>query len=201
MAASSQTAGRGAKVIGFAAACLRLMRKSGSRPSSGWRITPPSAGSSISEFPRGRERIGSSAIVRRIRNLERLKAQSPAVHELRLKHIQLEDDAFGLYQDLKAAGKGAEKDKLQSELKAKIALLFDNAMAERQQRIEELQTFLARQREAVEKDSQQRKQLVDADYDKFVETGNLEFRSKDPSPEEFAPPGPSSRPASAPAED
>jgi hypothetical protein len=102
-------------------------------------------------------------LVNRWRRLEELKAQSPELYDVRTNEIKLNDQVFALCQQIKSTN-GPQKQKLQDELKRKVAELFDNGLSERRLRISQLQERLKKQTQALESDTRKRDELISKRY-------------------------------------
>jgi hypothetical protein len=132
----------------------------------------------------------------RIHQINWLQLNDKKLYDLRMQRIQLEDDAFGMLQDLIGAKTSTEKSALTSSLKEKLGEMYDNTLAERQQRINELATFVQTEQEKLKDDQQpdHREKHVENTLNRALQTGSLENPSRDGNPHMPHGPGPMSPP-------
>src|SRR5437588_8463342 len=73
----------------------------------------------------------------RFRMLQNFKADDPALYQLRVNRLRIEDDIFGLVKDTKPDEQLANETK--DKLREKIGALVDLGIKEREHRVERLQ--------------------------------------------------------------
>jgi hypothetical protein len=144
-----------------------------------------------------------------VRNINALRTESASIYKLRVEEFELDDQIFAICRDLRTA-QGADKQRLQTQLKEKITLLFDKGLDERKDRIDRLQKMLEDQKTALDKDRTERNQIVEKRYlvisKNGVDGARLNVtKEESPGPKGVAPlPGPASAtpaPASGPGEE
>jgi hypothetical protein len=144
--------------------------------------------------------------VPRIRQINWLQQSDTKLYDLRMQRIELEDEAFGMLQDLVASKNPTEKTALTNSLKGKLGDMYDNTLAERQQRINELATFLETEQQKLKDDQQpdHRDKHVENTLNRALQTGSLENPSRENAPHMphgngpmFPPPPPQTQPSPA----
>jgi len=108
----------------------------------------------------------------RYRMLQGLRDEDPALYDLRMKRLKLEDNVFGLVWDLKHEDAPDVKQKIQTELKAQVVELVDVGIQERGRRIERLETALKDEKERFAKDQNNRDGLVKEQLDRILKDDN-----------------------------
>ena len=91
-------------------------------------------------------------VVPRIRQIKWLEQNDKPLYDLRMQRVHLEDQAFGMLQDLTASTNSDAKNKLTDSLKAELGEMYDNTLAERQLRIVELESFLQNEKKQLAED-------------------------------------------------
>jgi hypothetical protein len=122
--------------------------------------------------------------VPRIRQINWLKQNDAKLYDLRMKRITLEDQAFGMLQDLGAAKDTDAKATLTSSLKEKLGEMYDNTLDERKHRIDELATILQTEQAKLKDDEQpdKREKHVENSLSRALQTGSLEAPPHDNNP-------------------
>jgi hypothetical protein len=110
------------------------------------------------------------------RRLQDLKQMDPALYDLRLRQVQLEDQLFGLLTPLKTA---AAREAKRAELRPIVQEDVEIGLKERAQRIERLQTLLQREQEKLAADQKDRDAIVDRRVESLVKQG-IGFRPSGP---------------------
>ncbi|HWE01250.1 MAG TPA: hypothetical protein VG326_02480 [Tepidisphaeraceae bacterium] len=123
----------------------------------------------IERIPGGPKKPFEQFLVGRYRMINRLKAQSPELYNLKVREVELDDDVFGICLKLKR--NTGDKARLQSELKARITELFDLGISERKLRIGLVETALADQKKILKTEQDGREQLVDDRYGAVLSEG------------------------------
>jgi hypothetical protein len=94
-----------------------------------------------------KERLKQS-MAARYKWLEDLKARDPALYELRVKRITIEDQIFGLGYDLRH-GEG-EASKIHDKLRAQVSSLFDNRVSEHRLLLSQLEQKVSAEKKRLE---------------------------------------------------
>lgn len=99
----------------------------------------------------------------RYRRLQRIKTDDPAVYDLMLSQMVLQDEALGLLRKQRPPNQedGANKEEREQELRQKVRQLVDVMLQERQKRVERLEKMLADQKSNLEQDVANPDKLVD----------------------------------------
>jgi hypothetical protein len=120
----------------------------------------------------------------RIRQINWLQQSDSKLYDLRMKRIQLEDDAFGILQDLNSTKNSDDKGKQTVLLKGKLGEMYDNTLDERQQRINELTTFIQTEQKKLNDDQQadRREKHVENSLNRALQTGSLDNPNRDNTP-------------------
>jgi hypothetical protein len=108
----------------------------------------------------------------RYRMLQSLRDEDPALYDLRMKRLKLEDNVFGLVWDLKHEDAPDAKQKIQTDLKAEVVELVDVGIQERGRRIERLETALKDEKERFAKDQNNREGLVKEQLERILKDDN-----------------------------
>ena len=98
-------------------------------------------------------------MVRVSRNLERLDREDPDLSHIVTKRVELEDQVFGLANDLRTAD-SVEADQIKQTLEQKVADLVDTNMNERQLRIDRLKKTLNVEEQNLARDRDQSDKLI-----------------------------------------
>jgi len=99
-----------------------------------------------------------SAIASRYKALEDLKQANPALYDIRLKRVAIEDQVFGLSSDLRH-GEGEEK-QVRTKLRQQVAALFASRLAEHKLLLSQLEQKVANEKKRVEDLQSRQEQLV-----------------------------------------
>jgi len=102
-------------------------------------------------------------LVNRWRRLEEIQTQMPKLYDVKVKEVRLDDQIFQIGREMKKAS-GSVKEQLRSDLKTKVAELFDNGLEERQLRIADLEARLKKQQQLLEADNKNRDRLIAKSY-------------------------------------
>jgi hypothetical protein len=116
-------------------------------------------------------------IAPRIRQLYWLQQHDKPLYDVRMQRVKLEDEAFGLLQDMKSTTKPAgTNDELTAALKQKVGDLYDNTLTERALRIQELQALLLKQQKELTQDQEpdKRDKHIDENLKRILDTGSLD---------------------------
>jgi hypothetical protein len=148
----------------------------------------------------GANRMFREFILPRIHQIKWLEKNDPKLYDLRMQRVKLEDDAFGLLEDLNTAADPKIKATLTGQLKQKLADMYDNTLSERQQRIDELTASLqsAQKELTADEDPDHKAKHVEASLQRALETGNLE-NPREPGPHMHGGPGMMPPPSTQPA--
>jgi hypothetical protein len=123
----------------------------------------------IENMPGGPKKPFEQFLVGRFRLINRIKSQSPELYNLKVREIELDDDVFGICLKLKS--KTGDKARLQSELKAKIAELFDLGVSERKLRIGLVETALEDQKKILKTEQDGHDKLVEDRFNAVLAEG------------------------------
>jgi hypothetical protein len=93
-----------------------------------------------------------------------LVSDNPKLKDVKERQLKIEDDIFGIKKGLDDTTDPAEKNKLQDELKKRVAELIESRMDERRMRISRLEELLKEEKGRLEKDIQRKDQLVEDRY-------------------------------------
>src|SRR5690606_15968834 len=123
---------------------------------------------SLPETQQGRIR---TVMIRRYSHLERIREHSPDdVYEMVLRRVELEDEAWGLGQDIREAVNPAARDALRAELQEVVQLMVEEQFLERERRIERLKKALANEEKRLEEDRQNVDALVQRQMERIIAT-------------------------------
>ncbi|HEX4123250.1 MAG TPA: hypothetical protein VHY37_00880 [Tepidisphaeraceae bacterium] len=152
----------------------------------------------------GANRVFREFILPRIHQIDWLKQNDPQLYDLRMQRVKLEDQAFGMLQDLTSATDPKTKATLRDQLKQKLGEMYDNTLAERQQRIDELTASLKNAQIELDADEKpdRRAKHVEESLQHALETGSLENPKRENGagprmhggPGMMSPPPPSTQP-------
>ncbi len=126
----------------------------------------PKRWSKIKDMPDDRKSKLNGYVVQRYRMLQDLKQNEPAMYDLRVKRLKIEDEIFSLGWDLKnnknEKSENFSADATKKELKKKVRALADSRIDEHRLRLKQWQ----------EKMEQERKRLAEeqANVDQFVDS-------------------------------
>ena len=164
----------------------------------------PKRWAKIKDMPDNRRDKLMGFVVQRYRMLEDLQKNDPAMYDLRVKRLKIEDEIFALGWDLKNnKSENFSADTAKKELRKKVRALYDSRIDEHRLRLKQWQ----------EKIEQEQKKLAEekANLDQFVESSVNAIENdmrwpgmgEMPFPGRSAPPGKELRnmaPASQPSE-
>lgn len=105
---------------------------------------------------RFREQRAIPAIVQRWRKLKELERQNPQAYAAMMKQAKLQDEAFGLFQDMKGGDPEAG-----IKLRSKVGEMVQAQLDDRQERIDRLTRMLEEQKQQLARDVESKDRLVD----------------------------------------
>lgn len=117
----------------------------------------------------GRERRAVMAFaVARWRGIQELKEAEPALYDLKLKQLKVEDDIYGL---LAVKLPPAEREPLRPKVRESVEQLVNLRMAERELRVESLRKQLKEEEERLASDKARVDKMVDRRTDTLMQEG------------------------------
>ena len=105
----------------------------------------------------GKEQRPARFFLKRWRAVEALKTESPELYNTKVREVELEDDLLGICLRL---NNGGDRPALQTQMKTKIADLFDLGVKERTLRIARVESALSEQKKTLNSEIQNRDALI-----------------------------------------